>query len=277
MDASTCVEIACKHDDPALAAQALIDESTNQWIDRGDCMDDMTAIVLFLDNDGNDGNNDTSTRIQEDSVGAASAPLSESAPSKSIGKLIKDIESSTSIHSDEDDSGRPYNTGIGLHTEKLNAEKKMDVDYDSNGSNDIPLGFEAQFWTLFAGAASGFLGGLCGIRGPPLIFYFLHPPYPVSFNKKTQRATGASITATNVCMRIAYYLVEGIAFDGESYFERQDILLYISIVIFSLLGVLVGSHIFEYMKDSRATIRGILAIFLLLCGVSLLLSSFADV
>lgn len=148
---------------------------------------------------------------------------------------------------------------------------------DVTDTMDEKLGFSAQFWTLFAGAASGFLGGLCGIRGPPIILYFLHPPYPVSFTKKTQRATGACITFTNVAMRLAYYLVNTLAFDGEDYFEKDDWGLYVSIIIFSLLGVLVGSKLFEYMKDSKATIRGILAMFLLLCGISLLLSSFADV
>lgn len=141
--------------------------------------------------------------------------------------------------------------------------------------DDLPLGLSAQFWTLLAGAASGFLGGLCGIRGPPIILYFLHPPYPVRFDKKTQRATGASITATNVAMRIVYYLVETFAFDGESYFTSDDWVLYVMIVVCSLSGVLVGSKIFERMKDSRSNIRMILSLFLLLCGVSLLLSSFA--
>jgi len=208
MDHQTCVEIASRHNSPAEAARALVQEASKRWIKRGDYIDDITAIVIFLDA----------------------------------------------------------------------KEKAWDAEAASPESLEtVALGFTAQFWTLFAGFASGFLGGLCGIRGPPIIMYFLHPPYPVSFDKKTQRATGASITATNVAMRIAYYLVNTLAFDGEDFFEASNWALYVSVVIFSLAGVLVGSKVFEYMKDSKATIRGILSIFLLLCGVSLLISSFADV
>ena len=34
-------------------------------------------------------------------------------------------------------------------------------------------------WTLSMGFLSGFLGGLCGIRGPPLIIFFMHSPVKV--------------------------------------------------------------------------------------------------
>ena len=147
-----CVEIACRYEDPTEAALALIDESSKRWIDQGDYMDDITAIVIFL------GSHQT-TGVEGDIEGGQGV---------AIGDAIDEM-----------------------------GEK---------------LGFLAQFWTLFAGAASGYLGGLCGIRGPPIILYFLHPPYPVSFTKNTQRATGACITFTNVAMRLAYYLVNILVF-----------------------------------------------------------------
>lgn len=166
---------------------------------------------------------------------------------------------------------------IDLEACQVTAGEEPAADNDSNVIDNQKLGISAIFWTLFAGATSGFLGGLSGIRGPPIILYFLHPPFPVSFTKNTQRATGACITFTNVAMRVAYYLVDTLAFDGEDYFDTSDWSLYVSIVVCSILGVLVGSKLFEYVKDSKATVRGILSIFLLLCGVSLLLSSFAEV
>jgi uncharacterized membrane protein YfcA len=190
VDEATIVELAHSSRYPSRAAEALIQEASRRWVDKGDYMDDMAVTVLFINKAGKE------------------------------------------------------------------------------------FGFSAQFWTLFAGAASGFLGGLCGIRGPPIILYFLHPPYPVSFTKESQRATGACITATNVAMRVGYYLVDTLALDGMAYFEGSDWDLYLWVVVFSLLGVLVGSTLFDYTKDSKATIRGILTMFLLLCGVSLLLSSF---
>eukprot|EP00934_Nitzschia_sp_Nitz4_P007937 Nitzschia sp. Nitz4//scaffold21_size171442//104174//108556//NITZ4_002174-RA/size171442-augustus-gene-0.186-mRNA-1//1//CDS//3329542450//7927//frame0 len=218
MDVDTIVKIACSHNHPGKAAQALIKEARERWLEKGDYMDDITAIVIFFDYPKKKGSNIA---------------------------VNGDIEKGL----------------IAVPEDKV---------------DEPPLGINAVFWTLFAGAASGFLGGLCGIRGPPIILYFLHPPYPVSFDKNTQRATGASITAVNVAMRVAYYLVETYGFDGESYFSGDDWPLYIAIVVFSVCGVFVGSMMFEQMKDSRNTIRVILSLFLLLCGVSLLLSSFAD-
>jgi hypothetical protein len=230
MDAATCVEIACRFQDPSEAAQVLIEESTKLWIEQGDYMDDMTAIVLFLDSPMD--STETLQAAREDA------------------ELEVDLE-----------VGTVDTSPFVVEEEKEEAE----------------LGFSAQFWTLFAGAISGFLGGLCGIRGPPIILFFLHPPFPVSFTKKTQRATGACITFTNVLMRVAYYLVDTLLFDGEDYFEGSDSGLYLAIVMSSVLGVLVGSQLFEYMADSKATIRAILAMLLLLCGISLLLSSFAGI
>ena len=55
---------------------------------------------------------------------------------------------------------------------------------------------------------------------------------------------------------------------------KDDWLLYLSVIICSVIGGLVGSKMFEYVKDSKDTIRGILAVFLVLCGVSLLFSAF---
>jgi hypothetical protein len=227
MDAATCVEIVCRFQDPAEAAQVLIEESTKCWIEEGDYMDDMTAIVLFLDS-------------PEDSI-----------------EIIQAAQENAELELD-----------LEVGTNPFAVEDLADME-------EAKLGSSAQFWTLFAGGISGFLGGLCGIRGPPIILYFLHPPFPVSFTKNTQRATGACITFTNVVMRVAYYLFDTLIFDGEDYFEGSDWGLYVAIVISSVMGVLVGSKLFEYMKDSKSTIRGILAMLLLLCGMSLLLSSFA--
>jgi uncharacterized membrane protein YfcA len=223
MDENTCVDIASRFQDPTEAAKALIQESSKRWMEKGEYMDDITAIVLFLDSP-------VELKLK-DSTGA-------------------DLEAGGLALCEQPvvDSG---------HVEKLDAL--------------------AQFWTVFAGAASGFLGGLCGIRGPPIILYFLHPPSQVTFTKKGQRATGACITAVNVAMRIAYYLVNTLAFDEEDNFEKSDWGLYVSVAIFSVLGVLVGSQVFNYVKDSQSTIKGILATVLLLCGASLLLSSFANV
>jgi hypothetical protein len=251
MDAATCVEIACRFQDPSEAAQVLIEESTKCWIEQGDYMDDMTAIVLFLD-----------------------SPVD---PVETLKAIREDVDLDLEVDL-EVGSNPVVVLEVGTSpVSVLEVDTNPVVVEDLAEKEEVVLGLSAQFWTLFAGAISGFLGGLCGIRGPPIILYFLHPPFPVSFTKNTQRATGACITFTNVLMRVAYYLVDTLLFDGEDYFEGNDWGLYVAIVISSILGVLVGSQLFEHMKDSKATIRGILAMLLLLCGMSLLLSSFAGI
>lgn len=132
-------------------------------------------------------------------------------------------------------------------------------------------------WTLFAGGTSGFLGGICGVRGPPVLFYFLHPPYPLLFTKSSQRATAATMNLMSVTIRVLYYLVDSLLYNHAQrhQFEKSDWSLYLSIVICSILGVHTGCALFDRMKDSLNPVHNILTILLLLCGVSLTISSFA--
>lgn len=151
----------------------------------------------------------------------------------------------------------------------------VDVSNSTNMNDELKIGLnKATFITLLAGGASGFLGGLVAIRGPPLIFYFLHPPKPVTFNKNTQRATATVITFFNVFMRQAFYLYNTFSGSDEIGYQKEDWALYLSVIICSTAGVLVGNKVFDYLKDSKNTIRAILAVFLLLSGVGLLFSAF---
>ena len=105
----------------------------------------------------------------------------------------------------------------------------------------------------------------------------LHPPAPVQFTKKSQLATGAAITLANVTMRIIYYLAtigDDDNHEKNATFDSDDWVLYISVFIFSIIGVLSGSEVFNHMKDARPKIRAILSIFLLMCGISLVVTAF---
>ena len=170
--------------------------------------------------------------------------------------------SHNSNHEEKEVEGVPSATGGGTDEEE---EEQVKI-----GLN------KATIYTLIAGGASGFLGGMVAIRGPPLIFYFLHPPHPVTFNKNSSRATGVVIMFFNVLMREIFYLVNTFTDDlnNKIGYQKEDWRLYLSVVICSIAGGLVGSKLFEYLKDSRDTIRGILSIFLFMCGVSLLFSAF---
>lgn len=121
--------------------------------------------------------------------------------------------------------------------------------------------------TFIVGASSGFLGGLCGLAGPPIILYFLHPPTSVRLNKASQRATGAGITLTNAVVRGLTYAVHGIpATQGETL--GVDILC---TLMSAFIGVIVGNELFRLMKDSREVLRVIFAVLLLIGGLSLVI------
>jgi len=144
------------------------------------------------------------------------------------------------------------------------------------GEEDTSFGNTARFWTVMASAISAYFGALCGIQSPPIILYFLYPPSPLRFNKKSQRATGVIMTMTNGTMRVVYYLFEAFTATGgeSSYFQLDDWPLYLCVVLASLGGVLVGNIAFDALKDSQNNIRMILIIFMLICGISFLFSTF---
>lgn len=159
-------------------------------------------------------------------------------------------------------------TVAGNVADRTSAMENTDEMFDDCG----PLSGWARTYTLAAGAASGFLGGLCGIRGPPVIFYFLYPPFP--FSKRSQRATAVCMSATNAAMRVLYYLFDVLVRKRETFFAKSDWGLYVAVIGCSIWGCYVGSEVFEYVKGSSEIIRSVLAVLLLLCGVSLLISSF---
>jgi len=125
-------------------------------------------------------------------------------------------------------------------------------------------------WTLLMGFLSGFLGGLCGIRGPPIILYFLHAP--IKMTKAVQKANGAVITAANVLTRVVVYAIKSAAGGQHNQFTNDDIPLYIVVFIASVGGVAIGQDIYQSMRDSQAVVKTILCFMLLLCGVSLIIA-----
>jgi len=244
MDEKTCVDIVCRYSDASVAAKALVKEASKHWIDKSDYMDDITAIIIFHN----------------------SSHVSEGDENDENDNLVDEHNNPTVKH----DAKNAKDKTIDQYS--FNSTVKHYAKYTKEEDNVIELNCLGRLWTIIAGCTSGFLGGLCGIRGPPLILYFLHAP--VVFTQDSQRATGACITFTNVTMRIVYYIINTLFFDQVHDFKTGDWGLYLSIIICSNLGVIVGSELFEYIKDSRTIVKSILAIFLLLCGVSLTLSSF---
>lgn len=136
--------------------------------------------------------------------------------------------------------------------------------------------------TVIAGGLSGFLGGMIGIRTPPLMLYFMHPPAPLVFDNHSQRATGVVIMCTSTVFRQMFYLhgtfkppgdVPGYQNEFVGY-QQEDWRLYLCVVVFSILGGFVGGKAFEYVKDAKETIRWMFLILLYMCGVSLFISAY---
>ncbi len=134
--------------------------------------------------------------------------------------------------------------------------------------------------TVLAGGLSGFLGGMIGIRTPPLMLYFMHPPKPLVFDNHSQRATGVVIMCTSTVFRQVFYLYD--TFKGDDVagyqsefigYQKEDWKLYLCVVIFSILGGWVGGKAFHYVKDAKDTIRGIFLVLLYMCGASLFISA----
>ena len=117
------------------------------------------------------------------------------------------------------------------------------------------ISISAKLFAVTMSFLSGFLGGLCGIRGPPIMLFFLHAGhFGLVFTKASQRATGAAITFCNVATRVLFYAIAS-AGSSSSHFDGDDYPMYISIATCSFAGVWLGQKLFERMKDSQATIK----------------------
>ena len=222
------------------------------------------------DNGGNSNNNNEAKKDVEMGI-VVKETMTESRRSESTKEEEKTIDSARNATNSGVEQSEAQQQGIDS---TFKDDKVKDVKEEDD---DVKIGInKVTFWTLVAGGASGFLGGMVAIRGPPLIFYFLHPPHPVKFNKCSQRATGVVIMFFNVFMREVFFLVNTFTDTDENKvgYEKEDWRLYLSVIMCSIAGGIVGSKLFEYVKDSKDTIRSILAIFLFLCGVSLLFSAF---
>ena len=129
----------------------------------------------------------------------------------------------------------------------------------------MPTGWKLRFWdsTSILGFLSGFLGGLIGVRGPPLMVFFLVFSYP----KGAVRGNAVLILLVNVLIRITYYVVEDLSGARElPWFESSYVYLYICIIFFGMLGVPAGIYVAS--KLSQEQFKLVIAFMLLLSGLS---------
>ena len=129
---------------------------------------------------------------------------------------------------------------------------------------------------ITVGCGAGFLGGLIGASGPPLIIFFLF----FSFPKGIIRTTGFVTTTNNLIARILSYLltkppqtddywskhIENNSY--ESWFLKEDWPLYFGIAVCSILGTVVGSSLHKKLTPGK--LDNILIFMLVVCSCLML-------
>jgi uncharacterized membrane protein YfcA len=131
------------------------------------------------------------------------------------------------------------------------------------GNGSIPTGLSLRIWGFSLGFLSGFLGGLMGVRGPPLMVFFLMFSYP----KNIVRANAVLILTVNVTIRITYYVVEDLTGNRDvPWFHSEYTMLYIWVVFSGLLGVPIGNYIATKMNQKQFKL--VVAFMLLFSGLT---------
>uniref|UniRef100_A0A7S2I3F8 Uncharacterized protein n=1 Tax=Helicotheca tamesis TaxID=374047 RepID=A0A7S2I3F8_9STRA len=203
---------------------------------------------------------------------------------KNVDESAKDVEQNSAMDPDtlESDESLPEKD---LENDEPNEdfqdeEELKDKEEDlatipkpqQQEEEQLPHGKKLIFWGVTLGFLSGFLGGLVGVRGPPIIIFFLFFSYP----KPMVRANGILILLTNVFIRITYYVVEDLTGALErTWFESRLWYLYLCVIFFGMAGVPVGQYAAE--KISGSQFKLVLCFMLLLSGLSNLIKGAIDI
>jgi uncharacterized membrane protein YfcA len=140
-------------------------------------------------------------------------------------------------------------------------------DNDGDGENKFHEFSPAaiRLWGVLLGGGSGFLGGLIGMRGPPLMIFFLAFPFP----KAETRAVGSIMLFLNMVLRIAYYVLSDIVVNEDDnqpqWFYRSEWPLYIGVILAGAIGVPIGDWIHNRLDQS--TFQNVLALLLAATGI----------
>lgn len=113
-------------------------------------------------------------------------------------------------------------------------------------------------WIPFFGGLSGILGGMFGISGPPLIFYFKS----IRLYKQEFRAALMSIFLPMTLFRITFYTTLG-------YFNKELITTSLSMIPCALLGLFAGAYLHHIIPEKL--FKKITSFVLLLSGLMIIL------
>lgn len=148
--------------------------------------------------------------------------------------------------------------------EQQGLKEEATVIQKPNEDENIPTGKKLRIWGFVLGLLSGFLGGLMGVRGPPLMVFFLMFAYP----KNIVRANAVLILLVNVGIRIAYYVIEDLSGQrkGDPWFDSDYTVMYVCCIVFGMLGVPIGDYVATKMNQDQFKL--LVAFLLLFSGLS---------
>ena len=160
-------------------------------------------------------------------------------------------------------------------------EKEDENDYETKNLNEVEKNQDDDenavnypkfmlIWVILVGCCAGFLGGLIGASGPPLIIFFLFFTFP----KGVVRTTGFATTTNNLIARVISYLLtqppqndywtKHQVSSVDSWFIKDDWILYSGIALFSVLGTILGG--FFHKKLTPGKLDNILIVMLFVCA-----------
>lgn len=141
-------------------------------------------------------------------------------------------------------------------------------------SNELPSYRCIELLGLLIGSLSGFLAGLVGAKGPPIIIFFLM----VYFPKSAIRSTGILLSFASVIVRTIFYVVddppEDWPYQNDSWFHKDDWPLYLSVSLTSMTSVFVGLWLKKYVQSNL--FNNILLGLLLICGLLMFIKGLVE-
>ena len=144
---------------------------------------------------------------------------------------------------------------------------------DTIRSQVCPVMRPMMLWIMVAGFTSGFLGGLIGVRGPPLIVLFLFYEYP----KSQIKASGAIVGAANVIVRVITYSLKPPPpnYPTRQWFTMDDTWLYVFVALSGLLACPLGFWL--SVRIDQALFKMVLACLLIVNGITMIVTGSMEV
>ena len=178
----------------------------------------------------------------------------------------------------------PDNDAEATDYNKLVVEEKKEKKKKGNGCTEVLVKCKNELWPVrpviiwmcIAGFLSGFLGGLIGVRGPPLIIFFFFFEYP----KLEVKANGSLVAMFNTVVRIITYLAKpptdeytGL-YGHETWFVKEDLYLYLGVAGASLLACPLGLYLTKYLN--KWGYKACLTLLLIVNGVTMITTACMD-